>query len=99
MAYIPKKKAPRTYHLSPDMAIEHFGDKALVLVTEQDKFLTVNCATASLLKLTQDAFGKKTFLDKDLSSLFLEHYHIPEIKARATVRKTIVSWLKYGILI
>lgn len=96
MAYIPKAKA---YRLVPDLAIEHFGDKALILVAERNKFLTVNQAAASLLKLTQDAFGEKTFSDKDLSSLFLEHYHIPKTKARDTVRKIIVSWLEYGILI
>ena len=89
----------KTYHLSPNLAIEHFEEKALILVAEQDKFLTVNQAAASLLKLTQDAFGGKTFSEKDLSSLFLKHYHIPETKARDTVRKIIVSWLKYGILI
>jgi hypothetical protein len=89
----------KAYHLTPELEIEYFGDKALILVVEHDRFLTVNKAAVSLLKLMQDVFGGKTFSDKDLLSLLLERYHIPEIKVHDTVRKIIASWLKHGILI
>jgi hypothetical protein len=90
---------PSLVRVSPDVALEHFGDKGVILLTSKDQFLTVNKAAASLLELIMTAFKERSFLDEDLSYLFLKHYQLTGAESRREARKIIALWLKRGIFV
>jgi hypothetical protein len=87
------------YRVSPDLALEHFGDKSIVLLAMQDRFLTVSKPAAVLLELIMTAFEGRSFSDEELSTLLAQHYDLTEVKAQEEVRRILASWSQQGILV
>jgi hypothetical protein len=94
-------RAPESfvYCVSPDLALEHFGDKSIILLAMQDRLLTVNKAAAVLLELIMTTFEGQSFLDEELSTLLTQHYHLTKAKAQEEVRRILTSWSEQGILV
>lgn len=87
------------YRLSPDLALEYFGDKALILVAMRDRFLTVNKPAAELLELIEATFKEQIFSAKGLSVLLQKHYHLPRTRTQREIRRILTAWSKQGIFI
>jgi len=83
----------------PDLALEHFGDKSIILLAMQDRFLTVNKSAAVLLELIMTTFEGQSFSDEELSTLLTQHYHLTKAKAQEEVRRILTSWSEHGILV
>jgi len=100
---ITPKKSNRTrsslYRISPDVALEHFGNKGLILLAAKDRFLIVNKPAASLLELIITAFEERIFSDAQLSALLLKNYQLTRDRGRREARKILKSWLKEGIFV
>lgn len=87
------------YRVSPDLALEHFGDQSIVLLAMQDRFLAVNKPAAILLELVMTTFGDHGFSDEELSILLAQHYDLAEAEAQEEARRIRISWSRQGILI
>lgn len=86
--------------MSPDLALEHFGDRSIILLATQDRLLTVNRPAAVLLELIMDTFKGQGFSGEELSALLSQHYHdLTRGKAQTEVRRILTSWLEQGILV
>lgn len=86
------------YRLSPDLALEYFGDKAIILVAMEDRFLTVNKPAAELLELIEATFKERIFSGEELSALLQKHYHLPRTKTQKETLRILTTWSKQGIL-
>jgi PAS domain-containing protein len=86
----------RAYRLSPDLAVESFGEQALVLLADRDRILTVNRAAADLLALLQQRLD--VFTCDSLAALLADHYEMTAQQAAERAARLIASWEEYGIL-
>lgn len=81
------------------MAVEHFGNKGLILLARDDRFITVNSAAASLLKLIMTALAGRCFSIEDVAALLVKHYRLTDSQGRLKARTILTSWLKEGLLV
>ena len=87
------------YWLSPDMALERFGDRAVVLLAHQDRWITVNGSAASLLEIMTETFGARRFSGADLADLITRHYGLAKARAAKASESLLADWTKRGMLI
>lgn len=78
--------------------MEHFGDKSLILLASEDKFVTVNRPAALLLELMQETFAAGSFGLGDLVALFCARYELTEMQASSEASDLLFSWTEHGIL-
>jgi hypothetical protein len=81
------------------MALEHFGDKALILLAMQDKLVTVNAATAHLVGLMQERFARQGFAAEDLAMLMVDNYDLDVQEAKAEAEALLGDWSAEGLLL
>lgn len=86
------------YRLSPDLALESFGEKAVILLAMQDHWITINNAAAVLMKRMMRAFGKRSFSHKQLADLLFRCFDLSTAQALKESRSVITQWLGKGIL-
>lgn len=86
----------QAYRLSPDLAVERFGEQALVLLADHDQILTVNRAAADILALLEQRSG--VFTVEELAALLTDHYEMTAQEAAERAARLIASWERYGIL-
>jgi hypothetical protein len=86
-------------HVSPEVAWEHFGEKALVFLAGQDRFITVNNSAASLMELILATFKHKGFTGQNLASLLVRHYRLTKANGRRKARALLEQWLAEGFLL
>jgi hypothetical protein len=86
------------YFLSPDLALESFGDKAVILLASGDRWITVNSAAADLLKAMIGMFGKRRFSLKGAVDLVVRRYSLSRELAVTELGRVFSEWNRLGIL-
>jgi hypothetical protein len=94
-----RQDGPAIYRMSPDVTLERFDDQALMLLSRQDAFLTVNSAAADLFELLNDKFAGAGFACSDMAALFTEHYQLTPSQAHEEARQLIAAWSEHGIIV
>jgi len=87
------------YRLSPELALERFGEEALILLETQDRFLTVNRAAADLVELIESAFAAQGFAVSDLGGLLAQNYELHTEEAAHEAQALVEAWLEQGLLV
>jgi len=85
-------------YLSPDLALESFGDKAVILLAAGDRWITVNSAAADLLKAMIRVFGKCRFSLKGAVDLVVRRYSLSRELAVTELERVFSEWNTLGIL-
>ena len=86
------------YQFSPHLVIERFDDEGLVLVAEQDRFLTINRAALDLMELMRSAFGERGFSVQELVALLDGHYELSLEQSSQEAQAVVAAWFDQGIL-
>jgi hypothetical protein len=86
------------YQFSRELVIEPFEDEALLLVAEQDRFLTVNRAALDLIELMRGAFGERAFSVPELAALLEAHYDLSSERCTVESAAILAAWFEQGIL-
>jgi hypothetical protein len=87
------------YRLSPELAVERFGEEALILLETQDRFLTVNRAAADLVELIGSAFAARQFTADDLVALLVQNYQLGVAEAAQEAQSLLEAWLEQGLFV
>jgi hypothetical protein len=87
------------YRLSPELAVERFGEEALILLETQDRFLTVNRAAADLAELIESVFAGQLFAAHDLVALLVQNYELEAEEAAQEAQALIEAWLEQGLFV
>jgi hypothetical protein len=101
----PREITPRTtrrghrYRLAPDLAMERFGNKAVVLLAAKDTLITINRPAADLLELMAATFGETPFAARALAETITLHYRLTPKKAGPEARKLLDRWSGHGLLV
>lgn len=85
--------------LAKDLLIERFGDRALILLAKEDRFLTVNQAAAETVALMREEFGASGFGCLHLASVLERYYQLDSLEADSEASSLIEEWCKQGILV
>ena len=86
------------YQFSPHLVAERFDDEALVLVAEQDRFLTINRAALDLMELMRSAFGERGFSVQELAALLDGHYELSLEQSSQEAQAVVAAWFDQCIL-
>ena len=92
-------RADDLYRIAPDLALESFGDKALLLLAQHDIFITVNKSAADLLILMMDTFGTRPFQAAEFVGILEAHYDLTGPQAEMRADRVLRSWSGHGIII
>ena len=87
------------YRLAPTIAMERFGEEALVFLAESETFITVNEAAADVLGLMLDAFADRAFVGAELVALLLRHYDLEARAATGEAEEILACWTTAGIIV
>ena len=94
----PSPDDSAVYQFSPHLVAERFDDEALVLVAEQDRFLTINRAALDLMELMRCAFGERGFSVQELAALLDGHYELSLEQSSQEAQAVVAAWFDQGIL-
>jgi hypothetical protein len=89
----------RTCRLAPDLLLERFKGQALVLLANDDRFLTVDHAAADLMALIRVGLEATGFDCASLAALLARHYALAPGAAQSEASLLIEEWLEQGILV
>lgn len=85
--------------VAPQLALEYFGQEALIFLVAQDTFITVNQPVAKLLELIMNIFGEAGFSEADLIEMIMEQYDLDHEEAVMEIKRLVSEWRNAGILI
>ncbi len=88
-----------TWQVASDLALEAFGDKAVVLLAMRDSWITINRPAAQLLALMLETFSHKPFSRESFANLLAQHYDLDAAAALEEAQITLTSWMKQGIVV
>lgn len=88
---------PSFYCLAPDIVLENFGEKSVILLAERDKWITFDRPGADILSLILKNFGQKLFSMASLMKLLDRHYEIGMVPLE-DINKVMLEWRECGIL-
>ncbi len=85
--------------LTEGLLVEPFGELALVLIPEHERFVTVDRATEQVLWLLTEELGHRRFTPPDVASLLVAHYELSAAEAMPNAVRMLGEWLEHGLVV
>jgi hypothetical protein len=96
-AILTKYMREQRFRLRPDIAIEDFGETAVLFLEEDERFVTVNRAAADLVPLIREAFGDQYLDTARLAALFERSFELGGETAWEASAGVVRDWLVCGL--
>ena len=85
------------YTLSPELAIEDFGDEALLFLPEGDLIINVNKSAALIMEQCKNTFDEQPFSMDQVIELLQKLYDLTDREARSEGRALLSFALRHKI--
>ena len=83
--------------LLADLALEWFGDTAVVFLFNDERFVTVNRAAGELVELAAGALSGASLERASLARFLTDNYALDPAAAKAEAAGLMAAWLGCGI--
>ena len=88
-----------SYRLAPDIHIEDFAEQAILFVSDEDRLITVNAASADLYRRVREHFGREPFSAEAVVTLLCTSFTISAADAALQVRRLLGFGLRQGLVL